>query len=310
MGKMNLRYLEYFRVLAKTEHVTKAAELLYITQPSLSNAIGALERDLGVALVEKRGRNIILTACGRHYAQYVERAFSELEAGQKYLMSCTSPNSGHIRLGFFPSLGVQFVPQLVQEFLALPGYREYKFEYGNGNESRITSDLKEGKYDIIFCSTKWTDETIRYYPLEQQKMSVIVPHSHHLAGRKRISLQELQGEQFISFSQPNGLRCIIEEVLEKNNIHVNIVQQTEIGATIAGMVAMEMGISIIPDIPLPEMGINFLEVEETLPPRWIYAATSERSPLSHSAENFLQYVLNRGDPEQGSVRSMEAWEWA
>ena len=178
---MNLRYLEYFRVLAKTEHVTNAAELLHITQPSLSNAIREMERELGVPLVKKKGRNIVLTDWAKKYALYIERGFQEFEAGRKYLLSCAESIRGNVSLGFFHSLGLYFVPQLIQEFLANPQYRGYSFTYGSGNEERITADLKNGQYDMIFCSTNWADPQIRYYPVMPQRMRVIVSQKHRLA---------------------------------------------------------------------------------------------------------------------------------
>ena len=82
---MNLNHLNYFRVLAKLEHYTQAAEELSITQPSLSHAMASLEKDLGTYLFEKQGRNIKLTKYGKIYFEYVDRALSELEKGEKKL---------------------------------------------------------------------------------------------------------------------------------------------------------------------------------------------------------------------------------
>ena len=291
---MNLRYLEYFRVLSHTEHVTKAAEMLHITQPSLSNAIRELERELGVPLVKKQGRNIILTDWAKKYAIYIERGFQEFEAGRKYLLACTESIQGTVSLGFFHSLGMYFVPQLIQEFLSKPQYHGYSFTYGSGNEERITADLKNGQYDMILCSTNWGDPQIRYYPVIPQKMRVIVSKKHRLAGCKEISLKELQGERFISYSQPNGLQQTMDKILEENGVQVEIVNRAEQGATIAGMVAMGFGVSILPDIPLPALDICYLPVKEPIPPRWVYLAVMQQRPLTVAAEIFMNFVLNYG----------------
>ena len=82
---MNLNHLSYFRVLAKLEHYTQAAEELSITQPSLSHAMSTLKEDLGTYLFEKQGRNIKLTKYGKIYFEYVDRALSELEKEKKRL---------------------------------------------------------------------------------------------------------------------------------------------------------------------------------------------------------------------------------
>ncbi|AXU28226.1 UNVERIFIED_CONTAM: LysR family transcriptional regulator [Clostridioides difficile] len=71
---MNLNHLHYFRVLAKVEHYTKAATQLFIPQPSLSNAISILEKELDTFLFEKQGRNVCLTKYGRFFLTYVDKA--------------------------------------------------------------------------------------------------------------------------------------------------------------------------------------------------------------------------------------------
>lgn len=78
---MNLNQLQYFVVLARYEHYTKAAEELEISQPSLSHAMTTLERELGTRLFQKKGRNVVLTKYGRMFREYVEEALKILDLG-------------------------------------------------------------------------------------------------------------------------------------------------------------------------------------------------------------------------------------
>ena len=78
---MTLNQLRYFRVLAKTEHYSKAADALGISQPSLSRAISLLEEELNVLLFTRRGRNVVLTDAGRALLRYVEAGLDTLDAG-------------------------------------------------------------------------------------------------------------------------------------------------------------------------------------------------------------------------------------
>ncbi|MEE0473273.1 MAG: LysR family transcriptional regulator [Holdemanella biformis] len=80
---MNLNHLYYFKILAETEHYTQAANMLNITQPSLSHAISQLEDELNCYLFEKQGRNIRLTRYGKIFYEYVKKGLSEIELGQK-----------------------------------------------------------------------------------------------------------------------------------------------------------------------------------------------------------------------------------
>ena len=114
---MNLNYLRYFRVLAKMEHYTKAAEELAITQPSLSHAMSTLEKELGTYLFEKDGRNIKLTKYGKIYYEYVEKALGELEEGEKRIKELIGIGPGSVELGYIFTLGPEFVPKLVNGFI-------------------------------------------------------------------------------------------------------------------------------------------------------------------------------------------------
>ena len=78
---MNLSQLQYFKVLAQEEHYTRAAQMLSITQPSLSHAISQLEQELGTRLFEKKGRNVVLTRYGKMFLPYVEESLKVLNEG-------------------------------------------------------------------------------------------------------------------------------------------------------------------------------------------------------------------------------------
>ena len=107
---MNLNHLYYFKMLAETEHYTQAANMLDITQPSLSHAISQLENELNCYLFEKQGRNIRLTKYGKIFYEYVTKGLSEIELGQKKIDAITSPNQGWINLAFIYTLGYRYVP--------------------------------------------------------------------------------------------------------------------------------------------------------------------------------------------------------
>lgn len=286
---MNLQYLKYFSVLAKTEHVTKAAEILAISQPSLSNAIHALEKEYNVKLYEKNGRNITLTKYGRQLAEYLDRGFHEIEEGEQLLLRMANPTQGHVDIGFFNSLGTFFIPELIRTFLAQPGYGQFTFTYGSGSDIKLRDGLKKGDFDLTFCSIIWPNEELEYIKVAEQRMFVIVSQDHPLAKKDIISIKELEGLPFISYTQPCSLQTTINLILSDAHVNVNHVHFSEQGATIAGMVAANFGVSILPDIPLPDLNIKKLEVEEGLPPRNIYISRDKNKYLSASARTFLEY---------------------
>ena len=113
---MNLYHLRYFVTLAHLEHYTKAAEILSITQPSLSHAISSLESELGVKLFEKDGRNVVLTKCGQAFLVDVEQALDMLDSSINKLQM-TGFGEGRIDIVELRTLSSAVVPNFVKGFL-------------------------------------------------------------------------------------------------------------------------------------------------------------------------------------------------
>ena len=97
---MNLNHLYYFRALAKEEHYTRTADMLSITQPSLSHAISCLESELGVKLFEKQGRNAKLTKYGALFLRYVEQSLDMLDEGKRVVTETSGTSGGFIDMGY------------------------------------------------------------------------------------------------------------------------------------------------------------------------------------------------------------------
>ena len=113
---MNLYHLRYFVTLAHLEHYTKAAEILAITQPSLSHAIASLEKELGVKLFEKEGRNVVLTKCGQAFLADVEKSLEMLDSSITKLQM-TGSGEGRIDIALLRTLSTKIVPSFVKGFL-------------------------------------------------------------------------------------------------------------------------------------------------------------------------------------------------
>ena len=111
---MNLYHLRYFSTLAHIEHYTKAADILAITQPSLSYAISTLEEELGVKLFEKNGRNVTLTKYGKVFLKDVEEVLNRLDSSVNSL-KLAGKGEGCIDVAFLRTLGIDFLPKIMRE---------------------------------------------------------------------------------------------------------------------------------------------------------------------------------------------------
>ncbi len=288
---MNLNYLRYFRVLAKLEHYTKAAEELSITQPSLSHAMSSLEKDLGTYLFERDGRNIKLTKYGKIYYEYVERALGELEEGEKRIKELIGIGTGSVELGYIFTLGPEFVPKLVNGFINEEGNSKVKFTFGQGTTSCLLKDLKSEKYDIVFSSIAKDEEEIEFVPIMEEELVVIVDKDHDLASKSSVDLAEISEYPFIAFGNKSGIRHIIDGLFEAVNVKPNIICEVEENNAIAGLVEVKYGISIVPKITaLKYFNVKILPISNPQHKRYIYMATLKNKYQSPTMKMFKNYV--------------------
>jgi DNA-binding transcriptional LysR family regulator len=289
---MNLRQLQYFRELAKIEHITQAAEKLSITQPSLSHAISELEKELGTFLFEKQGRNIRLTKYGKYFLTYVDNALEELEKGQKNLRELTSPGHGRIDLAFIYTLGAEIVPNMIKAFVSNEEHKDISFSFHQGTTKSLVSRLKEDRYDLAFCSFVENEPEIEFTPLVQQELVLVVPHDHPLATQDSIDLKDTAPYPFILYSKKSGLRPIIDGLFTKVNITPNMICEVVEDSAIAGLVSINYGIAVMPRITsLNFFNVKVLPISSPANYRFIYIASVKNRYLSPAASLFRNFAI-------------------
>src|SRR5215475_15922307 len=150
LAKIDWHLLESFRVAGRLQHVTRAAELLGTSQPSLSRSLARLQADLGVPSFERAGRSLRLTRYGELFLARVERALGEIEEGRRELADLTEPERGVVALGFLRTLGAKYIPELVRRFNeANPRVR---FNFVQNNSAAIERELERGALDLVFVA--------------------------------------------------------------------------------------------------------------------------------------------------------------
>ncbi|MEK4302847.1 LysR family transcriptional regulator [Oceanobacillus sp. FSL K6-0251] len=290
---MNLKHLQYFRELAHSEHLTNTANKLSISQPTLSYAITELEKHLGVYLFEKQGRNIRLTKYGHFFLEYAERSLAELERGEKKLRELTSPSHGVIDLAFIYTLGPYFIPEIIKNFSEQGAYKNISFSFYHGTTKNIIQNLKENMYDIAFCSMKYNEPDIEFTPVAEQELVLIVSENHPLADRESIDLEETASYPYVYFNQNSGLRPIVDELFHKVNLTPEIICEVEEDNAMAGLVAANYGIAVIPNIgALSHFPVKVINIKKPVYHRFIYMAARKNDYLSPATSAFRSFVIS------------------
>lgn len=287
---MNLYHLRYFVTLAKMQHYTKAAEHLCITQPSLSHAISALEKELSVKLFEKEGRNVVLTKCGMKFLGEVERSLQILDKSVDHIKAAGN-GEGRLDIALLCTLGTNLVPELIRGFVSEHPDKNINFHFYNGLTADILDGLKAQKYDIAFCSRADNEPLIDFIPIARQDLVVIVPKHHPLSDRDTICLSETLAYPQILFSKRSGLRVVIDKLFETCGQIPQTVFEIEEDQTIAGFVANGFGIAVVPNMPiLNNMPIHVIHITELSWERYFYMAVLKSRYHVPLVENFKRYV--------------------
>ncbi len=296
---MNLDYIRYFVKLAQLQHYTKAAEMLCISQPSLSHAVRQMEKELGVQLFEKKGRNTVLTRFGEEFLDISKKTLSTLDEGIASIKR-SAGGEGLIRLGFLRVLGVDFIPVLAAEFIRQNPQKDIRFTFHTERTGPLLEGLSDRAFDLVFCSAPRSELNVRATPVLEQKLVVIVPDGHYLAGKKTVSLEETLAYPQIYFSEGSGIRRVVDGLFEYIGAKPQITCETEEDQVIAGLVASGFGIAVVPYMDvLMKLDVAILEIDYPPYRREFFMVENSDAYLSPAAAAFRDFVISRKTPEFG-----------
>lgn len=288
---MNLNQLRYFVTLAQMEHYTKAAQELEISQPSLSHAMNTLENELGTSLFQKQGRNVALTKYGRIFLEYVEESLKTLDLGIAKTRAMTGQTGGVIDLAFIYTLGSEFVPELVADFSRSHEVLDVRFKFTVGNTVEIIQGLKDERFDVAFCSMIEKETSIEFIPVGEEKLVVAVPKGHPLSDKEQVDLEEAAAYPQVYYTKDSGLRPVIDKMFGMARIKPKIAYEIEEDGSMAGLVAQNFGIAIMPDIPiLRNLNIEVLKLRNSYLKRQVYMAVSKENYRTPMVKRFTDYV--------------------
>ncbi|MBP1914183.1 DNA-binding transcriptional LysR family regulator [Lederbergia galactosidilyticus] len=202
---IDLLQLKYFQVVAKHQHLTRAATELNITQPALSKMIAKLEKVLGYQLFDRRGRQIQLNSLGEAYLRTVENVFLELKMGEAELAYLADHQNKVLSISVtIPSL----LPDLLGDFLVrYPGTR---FRQHQASFEKMVQQLEAGEIDLGISTKPVAKENIEWIPILEEEILLTVPLSHPLANRKAVYLKEVEKDPFVVMPTGYDFRTMTE----------------------------------------------------------------------------------------------------
>lgn len=293
---MNWQHLRYFEVVSKEEHITRAAERLHVTQSALSKAIDMLEKELGVPLFERSGRNIRLNKYGRIFRNHVIFATNEIDKGVETIQSMAKINNGTVSFSSIFSMGASFVPELIKDFTKK--YPNIHLLYYQKSTKDILNNLLDGEIEFGFCGEFPRDDEYESIDSELvlvEELVLAVPEDHRLAGRSSVSFGELLDEEFVGYTENTGIIHSIDEVLSSAGYDSSCIKQSYKVAednTVAAMVRAGLGIAIIANNPtFYTEGIRLIPITDPYMSRKLYMVWNRNGYMSPAAKTFKYHVL-------------------
>ncbi|MFJ9908094.1 LysR family transcriptional regulator [Streptomyces sp. NPDC101152] len=293
---MDIRQLEYFLAIVDRGGFNRAASALYVSQPSLSQAVRALERDLGSELFHRIGRRAVLTEAGRALIEPAREAVRSLETARASVVAVHELREGRLDVASVPSQAVEPLTRLVSTFThRYPGVSVAIKAAFTARE--VTDMVRTGAVELgLLASTgPFSDKEVVSHALERQRFVLMVPADGPFAGRTAVECQELAGQRLIVGQPGTGMRAYVD-ALREQGIEFTIAAETEHRVSLMPLVLAGVGLAVVMDSwrdLARQLGARVLDIEPetTLD----IALVSRRGSLSPAAAAFVTAALSAAD---------------
>lgn len=256
---MNYNYLQYFSVLAETEHYTQAAARLGISQPSLSSAIHNLENELGgIKLFEKVGRNVRLTEQGRFYYQKVSSALQELHSASRILRESKDDAPIVIRLGIVSGTLEGAVAAAITDYIQ--ENKRIRFQITEGSAENLIALLRQEQLEMAIVDATVRDPSFHFRILCKRDFYVAMPSDHPLANRSILRPEEVISLPQVVFNY--DVNNSFQEWASGSPADENVICQVNTSQAALDMVAAGVGIAFLPETCVCQReNVSFIPLE-------------------------------------------------
>lgn len=255
---MELRQLEYFITICKTLHFTKAAELLHITQPTLSQQIRNLEEEIGTPLFDRIGKKTALTEAGNILLSHAKQIFHEIDEAKAAVHDLHLVQRGSLKLGTLLTCMNYLLPPAILDFKK--SYANIDLQILGLPMTDIISGLLDNELDIGIGFLPVKHEELDVIPLFTEELSLAAPLSHPFAKRTEIQLSELEQTKLILLPQHYVLRQLIDTYCADAGIMLCPTLEMSTMDALIQMVANEIGVTILPKPYLDAIQTNSCEI--------------------------------------------------
>ena len=296
---MEFNQLESFLSVVKHKSFSKAAKELYLTQPTISNNIQNLEKELLTTLLDRKSKTITLTDSGKTFYKYATELINLRDTAKTNIINQNNTIEGILEISA-SSIPDQYVlPYIIRDFRKL--YPGVSFSVTNRNSADIIDDILQGSQYFGIVGAKYSSSKLEYIAFFEDELILAVPNNENypMDSYKSVDMDFLFSEKYIFRKEGSGTRLLAEKALAENGISLddlNIASLIDSNKAIKKMVELELGVSFVSNISIKnEIALNLikaLKVEGLDLKRKFYFVYNKHVTLSPVVEVFKDFLIH------------------
>ena len=295
---VNLNYLKTFILVVEKQSFSATAKLLYLSQPAVTLQIQALEDSLGMQLLIRKGKSLVLTEAGEIVYQQAKKLLDLWEETQSSVYKISKVVRGKLVIGASTIPGEYILPQLIGGFHH--AYPDVEISLEIANTGEIVERTVAGELDLGVIGSFVLHDKLETYRLTEDRLILIVHPNHRWAERENIQVEELKEEQFILRHEGSGTRRVMEQKLKEKGISSKEIKMAmELGTTeaIINGVGGGWGVSFVSHLAAKkalEVGqVKEVNIEDFSIKRDLYLLFSSLKAKKAAVREFIKYSQSR-----------------
>ncbi|WP_414526437.1 LysR substrate-binding domain-containing protein [Nodularia chucula] len=290
MKQATLHQLKVFEAAARHSSFTRAAEELFLTQPTVSMQIKQLTKSVGLPLFEQVGKRLFLTEAGRELFETCRQIFETIAQFEMTVADLKGLKQGQLRLAVITT-AKYFVPRLLGPFCRL--YPGIEISLQVTNHERLLERMVNNMDDLYIMSQVPESLDVNYEPFLDNPLVVFAPVNHPLAKEKNIPIDRLTNEPFIMREPGSGTRRAVQQLFDQHDVQVKVKLELGSNEAIKQAIAGGLGISVLSRHTLMPDSSEFsiLDVEHFPIKRTWFIGYPAGKQLSIVARTYYEYLL-------------------
>jgi LysR family transcriptional regulator, hydrogen peroxide-inducible genes activator len=286
---MEFHQLRYVCAIADTGSFSRAAERCQIAQPSLSQQVLKLEKDLGAKLFDRLGRSVRLTEAGRAFLPYARSILSQRETARSSVADKCADVRGSVAVGVIPTIAPYLMPRYTATFTKK--YPEAKLRIVEETTPILVESLRDLSIDLAILALPLRHKDLELVPLRTEPLFAVLPRNHPLAAAKSLALKDLRGESFVMLRDGHCFRDLSIAACTHARVTPRIAFESGQFSSLFGMVAAGVGISLVPEMAIDtHAGCRYVRLNDARATRTIVAAILRGRSFNRVQQAFLSGI--------------------